>query len=139
MSVTQLSIFIENKAGRISEITETLAQAGANIRGFAVSDTAEYGIVRVIVDDVERGKEALVRAGFTVSLTPVLVINLPEDRPGGLAGVLKTVSDAGVNIEYVYSLVSTLLALNVADVDESEKLLATTSVEMLSQEDISAL
>lgn len=139
MSVTQISVFIENKTGRISEVAETLASAQLNIRGFSVSDTAQYGIVRVIVDDPEQGLEVLKSAGFTVSATPVIVINLSKDEPGLLASVLKTVSDQGINVEYIYSLVSTLLALNVTDPEEAEKLLAQTHVEMLDIEAISQL
>lgn len=136
MSVTQLSVFIENKTGRIAEIAETLAAANLNIRGFSVSDTEQYGIVRVIVDDPKRGLQVLKDAKFTVTETPVIVINLSGDRPGLLADVLRTVSESGVNVEYIYSLVSTLLAINVTDVEEAEKLLANTSVEMLDIEAI---
>ena len=138
MSVIQLSVFIENKAGRITEITDTLAQARLNIRGFAVSDTAEYGIVRVIVDDPKKGKEVLTKAGFTVKETPVIVIDMPQDRPGGLASALKAVSDAGVNIEYVYSLIATFLAVNVEDVDKATELLKTADVDLVTPEQIAA-
>lgn len=134
MDIIQLSVFIENKAGRITEVTDALAKAGLNIRGLAVSDTADFGIVRVIVNDPIAGKTALERAGFTVRETPVLVINLADDRPGGLAAVLKTVSDAGVNVEYIYSLVSTYLALNVADVDAAKALLKNTNIDLVSSE-----
>ena len=134
MDIMQLSVFIENKAGRITEVTDALAKAGLNIRGFAVSDTADFGIVRVIVNDPDAGKTALEAAGFTVRETPVLVVNLSEDRPGGLAAALKTVSDAGVNVEYIYSLVSTYLALNVADVDKARDLLKDTNIELVSPE-----
>lgn len=134
MDIMQLSVFIENKAGRITEVTDALAKAGLNIRGFAVSDTADFGIVRVIVNDPDAGKTALEAAGFTVRETPVLVVNLSEDRPGGLAAALKTVSDAGVNVEYIYSLVSTYLALNVADVDKARALLKDTNIELVSPE-----
>lgn len=136
MDVMQLSIFIENKAGRITQVTDCLARAGLNIRGFAVSDTQDFGIVRVIVDDYERGIQALTEAGFTVKATPVLVINLSQDKPGGLALALRTVSDAGVNVEYIYSLVSTFLALNVADVEQARTLLSSTDIEIASLENL---
>ncbi len=138
MNVQQLSVFIENKAGRVSEVTEVLGNAGVNIRGFSVSDTADYGIVRVVVDTPERAKEALSAAGFTVKMTDVLCLDLP-DVPGGLASVLKIVADAGVNIEYVYSLISTYVVLNVADIDRAMVLLADKPVTLVSQEEISAL
>lgn len=138
VNVTQLSVFIENKAGRVSEVTDVLGQAGVNIRGFSVSDTADYGIIRLIVNDPETGKQALKAAGFTVKDAEVICINLP-DQPGGLAGVLKLVSEAGVNIEYVYSLISTYVVINVADVDRAVSLLKDTPVELVSQEEIARI
>ncbi len=138
MNVVQLSVFIENKAGRVSEVTDVLGSAGVNIRGFSVSDTADYGIIRLVVDDPEAGHAALSGAGFTVKDSPVVCINLP-DHPGGLASVLKIVSDAGVNIEYVYSLIGTYVVINVADVDRATAMLAGQPVTMVTQEDITRI
>ena len=138
MNVKQLSVFIENKAGRVSEITDILGRSDVNIRGFSVSDTAEFGIVRLIVDAPERGEQALVDAGFTVKVTDVLCIDLP-DLPGGLAGVLKVVSGSGVNIEYVYSLIGTYVVINVADIDKAVELLAGQPVVLVSQEQIARI
>lgn len=138
MNVQQLSVFIENKAGRLTEVAEVLGAAGVNIRGFSVSDTAGFGIVRVVVDDPLRGREALAGAGFTVRTSEVLCIDLP-DKPGGLAGVLRRVSDAGVNIEYVYSLVSTYVVINVADIDQAVSLLGDQQVALVSQEQIARI
>ncbi len=138
MNVKQLSVFIENKAGRVSEVTETLGAAGVNIRGFSVSDTADYGIVRLIVDDPDAGRSALQDAGFTVKVSEVLCLNLP-DHPGGLASVLKIVSEAGVNIEYVYSLISTYVVINVADIDRATGLLQGRPVVLVSQEEIARI
>jgi len=135
VSVKQLSVFIENKAGRVSEVTDVLGEAGVNIRGFSVSDTADYGIVRLIVDDPDHGHEVLSAAGFTVKDNDVLCLDLP-DHPGGLAGVLKVVSGAGVNIEYVYSLISTYVVINVADIKRAEPLLEGKPVRMVTQEEI---
>ncbi len=138
MNVRQLSVFIENKAGRVSEITDQLGSAGVNIRGFSVSDTADYGIVRLIVDDPDKGLEVLHAGGFTVKESDVVCVQLP-DRPGGLAGVLKAVSDAGVNIEYVYSLISTYVVINVADIDRAVALLEGQPVVLVSQEEIARI
>lgn len=135
MNVRQLSVFIENKAGRVSEVTDTLGRAGINIRGFSVSDTADYGIVRLVVNDPDKGAAELRNAGFTVKEAEVLCVELP-DVPGGLASVLKIVSDAGVNIEYVYSLISTHVVINVADVDRAASLLKGKPVTLVSQEEI---
>ncbi len=138
MNVKQLSVFIENKAGRVSEITDVLGEAGVNIRGFSVSDTTDYGIVRLVVDDPDAGLAALHAGGFTVKESEVLCLDLP-DRPGGLAGVLKVVSDAGVNIEYVYSLISTYVVINVADIDRAVALLDGQPVVLVSQEEIARI
>lgn len=138
MNVRQLSVFIENKTGRVSEVTEVLGAADVNIRGFSVSDTADYGIVRLVVDRPDEGRTALADAGFTVKESEVVCLELP-DHPGGLAGVLKTVSGAGVNIEYVYSLISTYVVINVADVDHAIALLNGVSVKLVSQEEIAGI
>lgn len=135
MNVRQLSVFIENKAGRVSEVTEVLGAAGVNIRGFSVSDTAGFGIVRLVVDDPQHGQEVLENSGFTVKASDVLVLQLP-DVPGALASALKAVSDAGVNIEYVYSLVSTYVVVNVADIQGAMQLLEGAPVTIVGQEDI---
>ena len=135
VKVKQLSVFIENKAGRVSEVTDVLGASGVNIRGFSVSDTAEYGIVRLVVDDPDKGAQALRDAGFTVKDSEVIVIKL-ADIPGALAAALKAVSDAGVNIEYVYSLVSTYVVMNVADIDRALQLLQGAPVELVSLDDI---
>ncbi|GAV31354.1 ACT domain-containing protein [Coriobacteriaceae bacterium EMTCatB1] len=131
-------MFIENKSGRVSEVTGILGDAGVNIRGFSVSDTADYGILRLVVDKPEDAERALKAAGFTVRVDDVICIDVP-DVPGGLASVLKVVSAAGVNIEYVYSLVATLVVINVADVNRALRLLEGRPVRLVSQEDIAAL
>ncbi|MBE0476714.1 MAG: ACT domain-containing protein [Coriobacteriia bacterium] len=135
MKVRQLSVFIENKAGRVSEVTGLLGEAGVNIRGFSVSDTADYGILRLVVDKPDEAVGKLRGSGFTVKESDVICIDVP-DRPGGLAEVLRVVSEAGVNIEYVYSLVSTYVVLNVADPDRALGLLEDRPVRLISQEEI---
>lgn len=136
--VKQLSVFIANEAGRVSEVTGLLGDHGINIRGFSVSDTAEYGILRLVVDQPAEALRVLKDAGFTVRMDDVICIDLP-DVPGGLAGVLKIVADAGVNIEYVYSLVATFVVINVADVDRALQLLSDRPVRLVSQDDIAAV
>ncbi len=137
-SVTQLSVFIENKSGRVSEVTDTLGKAGVNIRGFSVSDTVDYGILRLIVDAPSIATAALRAEGFTVREDEVICIDLP-DVPGGLAGVLKIVASAGVNIEYVYSLIATYVVINVADVERAARLLADKPVRLVGQEEIASV
>ncbi len=133
--VRQLAVFIENKAGRVSEVTEFLGQDDVNIRGFSVSDTVDYGILRLVVDKPDEAHRVLKDAGFTVKENDVICIDVP-DHPGGLAGVLKVVAQAGVNIEYVYSLVSTYVVINVSDADRALALLEGAPVRLVSQEEI---
>jgi hypothetical protein len=135
VNVKQLSVFIENKAGRVSEVTDVLGREGVNIRGFSVSDTADYGVIRLVVDDPDKGLKVLHDAGFAVKANDVLCVELP-DRPGGLAQILKVVSAAGVNVEYVYSLIGTYVVINVADTERASGLLRDQPVTLVTQEDI---
>ena len=135
MNVKQLSVFIENKAGRVSEVTDVLGKSGVNIRGFSVSDTADYGIVRLVVDDPDKGRDVLHDAGFAVKVNDVLCVELP-DHPDGLASVLKVVSEAGVNIEYVYSLIGTYVVINVGDIERAVSLLKGKPVRLVAQGEI---
>jgi hypothetical protein len=136
--IKQLSVFIENTPGRVSEVTDLLGAGGVDIRGFSVADTADYGILRLVVDEPGRAAEVLRGKGFTVRENDVVCVRL-EDKPGGLARVLKVVSGAGVNIEYIYSLVSTYVVLNVSDVDRALELLADQPVHLVDQEELAAL
>jgi len=136
-TVTQLSVRIPTEAESVSEVTDVLAEAGVDIRGFSVTDSAEHGVLRLIVDDPERACAAFKAAGMTACRTPVLVLALP-DHPGGLAGILKTVAEAGVNIQYVYSLISTYVVLNVAEPEAAEVALAGKDIQLVSAQDIEA-
>ncbi|PKQ30280.1 MAG: amino acid-binding protein [Actinobacteria bacterium HGW-Actinobacteria-10] len=138
MKVRQLSVFIENKAGRVSEVTDILGEKGVNIRGFSVSDTADYGILRLVVDRPDDAILALKEHNFTVKVSDVLCIKL-QDEPGALAKVLKMVSDAGVNIEYVYSLISTYVVINVSDADSAYQMLKDKPVQLVSHDELASL
>lgn len=135
--VIQLSVLIESEAGRVSEVTRFLGEADINIRGFSVSDAAEHGILRLIVDKPAEGARLLRDAGFAVSETGVICVDLP-DHPGGLGSILKVVAEAGVNIDYVYSLIGTYVVLNVAYTGRAIALLKESPVRLVAQEEISA-
>jgi hypothetical protein len=137
-NVVQLSVSITNEPGRVSEATGVLGSADVDIKGFSVSDTAEHGVLRLVVDQPDRAAAALRDGGFAVKEHDVLVIDLP-DRPGGLAGVLKTVGAAGVSIEYVYSLIGTYVVVDVADADRATALLKDRPVRIVSSAEISAI
>jgi hypothetical protein len=102
MQIKQISIFLENNAGRLAEVTAVIAKAGVDIRAISIADTADFGILRVIVDKPEKATEALVNAGFTTRVTDVLAVEIP-DQPGSLAKVMALFKETGVNIEYLYA------------------------------------
>ncbi len=105
MQAEQISVFLENKAGRLCEVTGVLAEAQVNIRALALADTSDFGVLRLIVDQTEKAREALKQAGFTVGKTDVLAVEVP-DRPGGLHEILSLLQSAGINVEYMYAFVN---------------------------------
>jgi len=102
MTIQQISVFLENKSGRLAEVTKTLGDAGVNMRAATIADTADFGILRIVVDNPQKALEALEKKGFTAKVTEVFAIEL-EDRPGGLAEIMELFHTTGVNIEYLYS------------------------------------
>lgn len=104
MKVEQISVFLENKAGRLAEVTQTLSEAGINIRALSLADTSDFGILRLIVSDHEKATSCLKEKGFTVGRTDVVAVEVP-DQPGGLHHILTTLSTNGVNVEYMYAYV----------------------------------
>lgn len=104
MKVEQISIFIENKSGRLAEVTHVLGSAGVNIRALSLADTSDFGILRLIVDKTDQAKAALKAGGFTVSKTEVVAVEVP-DRPLGLNGILEILDRGKVNVEYMYAFV----------------------------------
>ncbi len=102
----QISVFLENKAGRLSHVTKVMGEAGINIRALSIADTSDFGILRIIVSDPDKAYKILKEAGFTVSETEVIAVQVP-DSPGGLATVLEQMSAANLNIEYLYAFLGT--------------------------------
>jgi hypothetical protein len=104
MQVEQISVFLENKSGRLSEVTGILAEAGVNIRALALADTSDFGVLRLIVDDNEKAAAALKNSGFTLGKTQVVAVEV-EDRPGGLNSILEILKGNDINVEYMYAYV----------------------------------
>jgi len=104
MKVEQISIFIENKSGRLAEVSQKLGQAGVNIRALSLADTSDFGILRLIVDKTDLAKKTLKENNFTVSKTEVVAVEVP-DRPLGLHSILEILDGGGVNVEYMYAFV----------------------------------
>jgi len=143
MNVEQISIFLENKSGRLAEVTGVLSEAGINIRALSLADTADFGILRLIVNDTEKARQVLRDNGFTVEKTRVVAIEVP-DKPGGLAKILDTIKDEGINVEYMYAFVqkSGQNAIVIFRFDELEKaitILQKVGVRILEGEDLYAL
>jgi hypothetical protein len=104
MKVEQISIFLENKPGGLEEVSRILKDAGINIRTLSLADTTDFGILRLIVNDVEAASRVLKENGFRVSRTTVVAVEVP-DRPGGLHGILAVLSQHKINVEYLYAFV----------------------------------
>jgi len=102
MGMKQISVFLENTAGRLCEVTRTLAKAGINLRAINIADTAEWGILRLIVDKTDEAANVLNAAGFTIKLTTVAAVEI-EDKPGSLDALIETIQKSGINIEYLYA------------------------------------
>ena len=101
MVVKQVSVFLENKSGRIYEVCKLLGEHNINIRAISIADSADFGILRMIVNDPDKAKDVLRENRHTVSITPVIAVKVP-DKPGGLSEILKVLSEYNVNVEYVY-------------------------------------
>ncbi len=102
MKITQLSVFLENRPGRLSALCRTLAEAGVNLSTLMLSDNGEFGLLRLLTPDVDRARATVAAAGYAVTTTEVVALQVP-DKPGGLAGVLVLLEKAGVSVEYMYA------------------------------------
>lgn len=124
----QVSVFVENRPGRLRTMLQALHDAEVNIRALSIADTSDFGIVRMILSDMESGLKALRDKGLTASTTDVLRVELP-DQPGGLLlAAIAPLADAGLNIEYVYAFVDQPLqkaaaVIKVSDLDKAKKVL----------------
>ena len=143
MRVEQIAVFLENKSGRLAEITSILANSNINIRALSVADTADFGILRLIVDKVDEAKKVLKENGCTVGKTNVVAVEVP-DKVGGLAGVLKTIENEGINVEYMYAFVNksgenAVLIFRFDDMDKAMAALQRDNFTILSGEQVCAL
>ena len=140
MYVKQLSVFVTNKPGRLAEITSLIAEEGINMRALSVSDTTEFGILRMIVDKPDAAYAMLKNAGLTVSLTDVIAIGI-EDKPGSFASAIKVLADADITVDYIYAFVprveaSAYVILHVGDNEQAVKALNAAGIELVTPEKI---
>lgn len=119
--IEQISVFLENKEGRLAELTRTIGEAGINMHALMVADTTEFGVVRIICDAPERAKQLLDAKGFGASVVEVIAVQIP-DSPGGLADILDTLDGGGLNVEYAYCFVRSTgeSAVDVLKIDDPQ-------------------
>lgn len=143
MLIKQISIFVENKSGRLAEITKLLGSKNIDISALSIADTTDFGILRLIVNDPEKAEKTLKDSGFTVSSTDVVAIAI-EDKPGGLAKVLDILSNNSIGIEYMYAFVGkdgahALLILRVENPDKAVGVLQKAKIRTLSSKEVYGL
>ena len=134
MSISQISVFVQSQPGHLKRVLDAFESAKLNIRGFSASDTGDYGIVRFILDDPNRGLEVLQEMGSAATLSEVLCVRL-EDKPGELARVVGIISE-NANIIYSYSLISTFTVFSVDDVCALEELLTNQPIQLAELSDL---
>ena len=143
MLVEQISVFLENKSGRLSEVTGILTEAGVNIRALALADTSDFGVLRLIVDNKDKAIDALKDNGFTVGKTQVLAVEV-EDRPGGLNSILEILKANKINVEYMYAFVrhtgkNAVMIFRFDNIAAATEILNSKGVTILNEEQLNAL
>lgn len=140
MAIKQLSVFVENKEGKLREITDILAKAGIDIRALSIADTSEFGILRLIVRDPQKAKALLEKNGFVATINDVVGVEI-NDRPGGLAEIIRLFAERDINMEYMYAFLTrtenkAYLVVRVDDASEVENLLESEKIRILTPADI---
>lgn len=140
MKISQLSIFLENKEGRLWNALDVLANGEVNIRALSLADTSDFGILRLIVQDPEKAKRILEENNFIVKIIDVIGVEL-DDTPGGLASVLKTLNDNNINLEYIYAFThekteKAILLLQSTDLNLLAKVLKENNVSIVPPEEV---
>jgi len=142
MYIKQLSVFVENKAGRLAEITSIIAKAGIDIRALSISDTTDFGILRLVVDKPQEAEKTLREAGLTVSLTNVIAVAI-SDKMGGFAETLSAIANEDIGVEYMYTYLSkksgAYFIMRVLDSEKAVETLKSNGFELLSEEMLAEL
>jgi len=139
-TINQISVFVENKPGRLFEVVEALGRNGIDIKAISLTDSSDFGIVKLICEKPQQAYDVLIENGFTVSLTKVMAIVIP-DRPNSLASVLKTLKDSNINIEYMYGFSakvknSAVMIMKVSDLEKAISCCISNNIQLLSENDI---
>lgn len=135
MKAEQISVFLENKSGRLAEVARVLGDAGINIRALSIADSSDFGILRIIVNDNSKAVDVLKEKGFTLSKTEVVAVEVP-DKPGGLAKVLALLKQEGINVEYMYAFLQrrsdhAVIVFRFDENDHAIKILSSSGVTIL--------
>lgn len=143
MRAEQISIFLENKAGRLAEVTATLRDANVNIRALSLADTTDFGILRLIVNDNQKAEKVLKDEGFTVGKTDVIAVEV-DDNPGGLNQVLDPLTREGINVEYMYAFANphgknAIMIFRFDKIDKAIEILAQNTIKVIKGEDVYSL
>lgn len=138
MTIPQISVFLENKAGQLADITGILSENHVNMRAISIAETSDYGILRLIVDDAAKASSILLEQGFILTMTPVVGVAV-SDTPGGLSKVLSIISRAGIDVEYMYSVFGqkdgqACMIFRVADADKLTALLDENGIGTIKGE-----
>ena len=140
MNIHQISVFLENRAGQLAEITKLLAEANVDIRAISIAETADYGLARMIVDDSYKASQILLQHGDILSMTPGWAVEVP-DRPAGLAEMLAVLAEAQVDVEYMYSLFThreghAYMVLRISDEPKFLDALGKNKIKVMSKADL---
>ncbi|MEN6428285.1 MAG: ACT domain-containing protein [Phycisphaerales bacterium] len=143
MKITQISVFLENRKGRLYDVCSLLGSHGVNIRALTVAETESFGVLRIVVDHSDVAIKLLRDNQFVANFTDVVAIEVP-DKPGGLASILKLLSEHDVNIEYMYGFVEkfsdkALLVMRFEDTDVAQQVLAKQKIRVVTEKDIEGL
>ncbi|MDD5748424.1 MAG: hypothetical protein PHP64_05195 [Actinomycetota bacterium] len=141
MVIRQISVFLENKYGRLYDVSKTLGEEGINIMAVSVADGAEYSVLRLLASETDKARDILRNRGFTVKETPVIAVEI-EDKPGSLAGVLEPLIDQEMNVDYIYCMFekkneSAVVVIRVSDAEQALGALKTAGFRCLSADDLS--
>ncbi|HUT45038.1 MAG TPA: ACT domain-containing protein [Sedimentisphaerales bacterium] len=143
MKITQISVFLENRKGRLFDVCSLLGDNNINIRALTIAETESFGVLRIVVDNSDVAVKLLKDSGFVANLTDVVAVEV-GDKPGGLASVLKVFADNDVNIEYMYGFVEkfsdkALLVFRFADTDLAQQILAKNDIKVVTEKEIEGL
>lgn len=135
----QLSVFLENREGRLEDVLNLLKEENINIISLSLADTSDYGMLRLLVSDPEKGKKALRENGFSATISDIVAVTLPH-KVGGLQQVLHTLYHAGINVEFMYALCTTTdeaaIAIKPSDLEKAQEVLAASGAHFFSEKDI---